>query len=214
MRVYTFFSALPGIDTERELALLSKWAESWERKGWEPVILSDLDAFKANPMTSGAIRSSAELARGPLPKGYSAACHLRWVAHRAHGGLHVDYDVMNRNFPPAAMKGILLLNREDRPIMLFGSACPCAVWASAAHCDAMLALTARQMLAPDRSTGELASVCHDQAVFAKTPHVFTMLAPPVCQNYGTPGWESSLLVHFANAVAANPRHELVARAMP
>lgn len=213
MRVFTFFNPLPTIDQTRELALLRKWAESWERQGWEPVILSLEDAVAQNETLTEDILHSEELARGPLPAGYAMSCHLRWVAHQAHGGLHVDYDVMNRNFPPVAMKGILALHGDSKPIMLFGSACPCAVHATPENCEVMHTLTIRQMLDPDRSTGELASVCHDQAVFAKTPQVFTMLDPAVCVNYSAPGWEDALLVHFANSVAPNPRHKLIERVL-
>jgi len=89
-------------DSQR--ALIEVWRRSWERQGWEPVVLNESDAAQ-HPLWEqfNAKVSGLPSEYGPF---YDRACWVRWMAMAAQtsgkygGGLMLDYDCIAYNFPP------------------------------------------------------------------------------------------------------------------
>jgi hypothetical protein len=101
VKVYTYYSE---IKFSAQSDLISVWKQSWEKRGFEPVVLSVADA-KRHPYYKcfqEVVRSQSEQ-MGFALSAYGEACWMRWLAYASLGesGLFIvcDYDVMNRNFP-------------------------------------------------------------------------------------------------------------------
>lgn len=204
MKVFCFHRQLPTHNPE--FALVEHWRKTWERHGWEPVVLGEKD-LNGDSETVRMIVGSKELNRGPCPPGYNVATHLRWVALAAvGGGLMVDYDVMNVGFHPHHLPP----PHGDRPLFLAGSNCPCVVNASTGGADSMIDAIEEHAANPDGEfAGELSFVVHDQAVFERFPERWDYLSPAAVKDYGDPGWQDFPLVHFANRCTLSPRIQTV-----
>ncbi len=50
MKVYTYFNSVPGLVDD---ALLDLWRSTWAKNGWEPVVLTEEDAYRADPQVPG-----------------------------------------------------------------------------------------------------------------------------------------------------------------
>jgi uncharacterized C2H2 Zn-finger protein len=119
VKVYTYYSEIHFSD---QAELISVWKKSWERWGFEPVVLSAADAER-HPYYNcfkEIVRDQSRRAGFALGA-YGEACWMRWLAYAALGEsesfIVCDYDVMNRNFPvPEKLPGGLVF---------WDGACPC-----------------------------------------------------------------------------------------
>ena len=89
--VYTFFE---GFGSEAKL-LVSLWKTSWQKYGWNPIVLSLKDIQPTNEYT--AFKQTVQqypTVNNPM---FEWFCYARWFAmYQNHiSGLHVDIDVLN-----------------------------------------------------------------------------------------------------------------------
>ena len=93
--VYCYYDpVLPG--QVEEIAI---WKLSWERYGWNPVVLnhSAIEGYPGLP----ELERRLSLLPTVNPKAYEMACYLRWLALAlVGGGLLTDYDCVNVGFTP------------------------------------------------------------------------------------------------------------------
>jgi hypothetical protein len=93
MTVHTYHEPVPGMDRTE---ILSLWAESWRRQGWEPVVHTRAEA-SAHPQAG-----SYETVITGLPtvnsRAYEEACWRRWLVAAQVGGFWCDDDLVNVGF--------------------------------------------------------------------------------------------------------------------
>jgi hypothetical protein len=139
-KIYSYYESLQGFPQQEEFACANIWKASWEKHGWECVMLNASHAKNSNfyfKLTKKLVDLARLLDQGKADE-YSkiAARYRRWCAlHAAGGGWMSDYDVANINFPTDAadryevQSTILAVTGE--PSYLF--------YASQQHCSAAIA---------------------------------------------------------------------------
>jgi hypothetical protein len=139
-KIYAYYESLQAFPQEEQFACANAWKASWEKHGWEAVMLNGSHAKNSN-FYFKLTKKLVELARilgANTGDEYSkvAARYRRWCAlHAAGGGWMCDYDVVNLNLPASLAeekeKGATLLCIEGEPAYLF--------FATQQHCAAALA---------------------------------------------------------------------------
>lgn len=123
MKVYTYYE---DINFQHQTKLLALWKRSWEKHGFEAIVLGRMDAEK-HPYFSEFEAKLHELhqliSNKPLGR-YGLSCWLRWLAYSAQveEKFYVcDYDVINHNFYPTQPENDLCLLDGDCPCIASGS---------------------------------------------------------------------------------------------
>lgn len=89
--VFTYFDAVPEINANEQKAQIELWKESWKSRGWNPIVLTWLEARKHALYEK--FENAVKLLPTVNPKKYELSCYLRWLAlDQAGGGLMSDYD--------------------------------------------------------------------------------------------------------------------------
>jgi hypothetical protein len=121
MRCYCYYENVNLYSEESQRKLIDVWKRSWEKQGWEPIVLNPGDAMQ-HPLWTEFDEKISKLPSeyGPL---YDRSCFRRWASMAAQtsgkygGGLMLDYDCIAYNFPirePDPNKMILFC--EAKPI--------------------------------------------------------------------------------------------------
>jgi hypothetical protein len=102
MNVYTYYQHIPELwSEESQKGLIDVWRRSWEKCGWNPIVLTE-EVAKKHPRYDEFKRKFWAFPT-PFGSNYEGTCFMRWVAMVvAGGGLMTDYDVINYGFPPCA----------------------------------------------------------------------------------------------------------------
>jgi hypothetical protein len=118
MKVYTYYE---DINFKHQDRLLNLWKNSWERHGYEAIILTRTDA-ENHPFCKEFIQRletlHQDITNKPLRK-YGLSCWLRWLAYatQPEETFYVsDYDVINHNFNTT---------KPDDVLHLLDGNCPC-----------------------------------------------------------------------------------------
>lgn len=93
MNVHTYHEPVPGMDRTE---ILSLWAESWRRHGWEPVVHTRAEA-SAHPQ-AGSYETRITGLPTVNPRAYEEACWRRWLVAAQVGGFWCDDDLVNVGF--------------------------------------------------------------------------------------------------------------------
>lgn len=192
MKCYAYFQ---GTKTalDEQLALLNRWGELWESSGWEPMIITELDAAKHPRFAEW--KAAFEKIPTINPKEYEMACWLRWIAMAALPGndpsLMTDYDVIPNGFArdeTARAYGLL-------PLLLCDCV-PCAVFG----------LPSQFSNAIEIFLGT-APVIENGKPHLSDMHAVRDVAFPredLCREYFTSGWKTAPLIHFPHS-RCNPQ---------
>lgn len=192
-RIHTYFEVVPEMNDENELKLIELWEKSWAKFGFETLVLNESHA-RQHPYWDEYSKAVENL---PTinPKGYERAC---WVRHLAMaqvgGGMISDYDCIPRSpkFPSIDLSHITL----------WEFICPSLISASSERFEWLCRQFASYK--PDDDDKSIHGVhTSDQNVIRR------ILGPMNDDNcpikvkaevklYGSPGWETSALVHFSN----------------
>ena len=131
MNVYTYYDNInfPGQDRLVEL-----WKISWQRRGFNPIVLNKTHA-KKSPYYNDYVNSLKEIHKkvmGKEMKPYGLTCWLRWLAYSTFSEeimMTCDYDVING--------GVDIIEYEYKygrdKINLLSNACPCLVIGSSSQ---------------------------------------------------------------------------------
>jgi len=135
MRVYTYYEHIPGFELQE--VLLDRWSASWEKNGFEPIVLTIKDAKKHPQYQSllkqiQQIRNSINIREYPeRGEKYSVACYVRWLAFASIKSPErfylSDYDIINFNFKPG--------DEQSDKFHLMDHFCPGIVSATATQCE-------------------------------------------------------------------------------
>lgn len=204
MKVFTYYSPVPEL---KDPALINKWLKSWSRLGWDPVILSENDAKRADSAMYQRLNRSP-LMEGPHAREYCRACVLRWIPMTAvkEPCLHVDWDVFCNGLRPEDLHV-----NGDYPILLSGTTCPCAVLATPKGWKLFAALLELAPYLPHFSREDLyANACDQYAVEISHRDYLVIDSSQPCAHYNeTPGWETAPMIHFPNRLTPYPRSRTI-----
>jgi len=211
--VYTYYDHVPGMPSQEWM--LSKWANAWEKAGFNPIVLSRKDALSHSHFEELEKRfASYPTVNPPI---YELSCFRRWIAMvQVGGGLMVDYDVLpygkfsiSNGFVTYGEQGIELVSecKSELPLILHDhNPCPCAVYGTAVQWNNAVTWFANN---PERCTKTEQGRPHasDQVgVQSGAPWA----AKAVCFQYGSEGWNTAALVHYCHAACAGrPREQVI-----
>lgn len=125
MKIYTYYEE---INFRQQKPLLELWKISWERNGYEPIVLSRRDA-ESHPLfpefLTTLLNAHLKITGVPLNK-YGVACWIRWLAYAAQNeeGFYMsDYDVFNPgvSLPSDTPNGDLVFLDWCVPCFVYGS---------------------------------------------------------------------------------------------
>lgn len=125
MKLYTYYSNVPGISPFDSTKLINLWMEHWKAVGFEPFVLTEFHARK-HPYFQVFNEAVFKLPT-VNPALYEAACYHRWLSMaQIGGGILMDYDV----FPIDVTKIHNSLQKyRDEPLTVFQNrnCCPSMV---------------------------------------------------------------------------------------
>ena len=163
MKIFTYYE---DIDFSKQNDLLDWWKRSWNKSGFEAVVLTKDDALKNpkfEPFKHRIQELHQEIIGGPI-RSYGLACYARWFALAMQDCEYFyasDYDVMNNN----------LLNSTipcPDKFHLINNCCPCFTFGTPKLfdklCDLFVPLTEKNL---DKLKGRVKPWYHDQEFFAK-----------------------------------------------
>lgn len=192
MKVYTYFSQ---VDSMNDPDLLVLWEESWTKYGWETVVLTKQDAINADfEMYQRYLKSPLLNSLSSLPKDYTLACILRWVAMTAINeyALHVDWDVICTGFVPD------MVPKLNIPVY-YAINCPCAVSANGKGWKLIAAALEMSPFTPNFKAEDLAKDACDQYALTIQPREWAYSDPNnSCKNHDDENLESAGMIHFPN----------------
>ena len=118
MKAYTYYEDVKFKDQDE---LIDLWKRSWERQGFEIIIL-DRSHAESHPYYEKFVKSLREIHLDIMNKPldpYGLSCYLRWLAYatQPEEAFYVsDYDVININFKPI---------KPDDKLHFLDCDCPC-----------------------------------------------------------------------------------------
>jgi len=205
--VYVYFEDLPGVFSE-ERKLLELCQQSWEAQGWTFNILKRGDA-RWHPRYS-EVETNANLVLNsptPLTASWQRCSYYRWLALQVMtetGGLLIDYDMINYNFPVQDLKPGRYHGRSQFSSDVPAGLCPptpCVIDKEPLENIIELFAQYRGEPAWDYRCPQLRKECTDQLLlhFHGT-HVgpLTWSDQPWCHMYGSPGWKEASVVHYTH----------------
>lgn len=118
IKIYTYYDEI-GKSNEKELIEL--WKLSWERQGFEAMVLGrkHVESHPYYHEFSDNLHQLHQQIMGKPLKPYGLSCYLRWLAYatREDDYFYVsDYDIINNSFLP---------KKPDSKLHLMDCACPC-----------------------------------------------------------------------------------------
>lgn len=203
--VYTYYDPIePGKSRhtpESQRDLIEVWRESWEKRGWSPVVLSRRTADE-HPQAEYFRKQFLKL---PTQYGYDhqMTSFMRWVAMVVvGGGLMVDYDVINYSFlPQPFMDDRLVIYADTPPDTIFMGAVSGrpGFFEQAADTFAMWQVTDDDFI--EDSSEYRGYHCSDLSILKQ---IFLsrgwMFRSPGCALYGYKGWQQSPMVHYHTGI--------------
>ena len=134
-KVFCYYTDLQTKFASESQELIPLWSKSWFDHGWEPIVLSKLDAIKHPAYDNKLWNNNSNLIRNSNPASptYIQACYERWFAYNMacsnDYNIHwADYDVINYNynvdeavgvyckFDPSYCCGVLTKSKSDEII--------------------------------------------------------------------------------------------------
>lgn len=194
--VFTYYEPVAGLPSAD--GLITLWRESWQKQGWEPIVLDESNAAQ-HPSYETFLKAVSRLPTINKPR-YELACYLRHLAMaQGEGGLLVDYDVINRFFAPDMADGIL----NGRPLVILEpTRVPCAVLGTQQGFEDLCDLIYDYELKPTDKAGNDAHIS-DMEIFRQTKlpcmaHCVEHLCSgePKRDHLGD-SWKRAPLIHFS-----------------
>lgn len=121
---YTYYEAIGSINQSEQQQQIELCRQSWQRHGWELVVLS-LQQAQQHPWFELYSLGMQSLPTVNTPE-YEYHCFLRWLAMvTVGGGLMIDYDVMNMGITDLAYF------QRHQPLTIYQRHVPCVVYGTA-----------------------------------------------------------------------------------
>jgi hypothetical protein len=119
MKIYTYYEE---INFKHQYEILEHWKNNWKNKGFEPVILTEMDAKRSSyydTFLNEIQQLHLEITSKEI-KPYGISCYLRWLAYSTQEDPSFfvsDYDVFNINFKN--------IDEPDDKLNFLAGNCPC-----------------------------------------------------------------------------------------
>jgi hypothetical protein len=119
-KIYSYYESIPTRRQEEEFGRSHVWKASWERNGWEPIMLNNSHA-KGSPLfqklVAKILRVAPELSAADQNNFQKIIIRfVKWCAlHAAGGGWMSEYDVVNSGFTKSDAE-----NFEKKSLVLMG----------------------------------------------------------------------------------------------
>lgn len=104
-RIYAYYTSIPATNQAEEFACANWWKFSWQKAGWDPVMLNRSHAQSCSLYNK--LQQKLMNVATTIPQELSHRLHwinarfIRWAAlHAAGGGWMSAYDVVNIGFTP------------------------------------------------------------------------------------------------------------------
>jgi hypothetical protein len=141
-KIFTYYQEIKHPDFSNQNKLLELWEKSWERKGFEPIVLREKDISKDEYYFSfiDNIKKLHEFIVGKEINEYGLSCFLRWLAYYQTNESNFfytsDYDIINIDYEH---------NKYLDKLHLMDGSCPCFVSGNSKMikdlCDAIIEIT-------------------------------------------------------------------------
>lgn len=197
MNIYTYFVPVPGIDYDGEMKILQSWRESWQKGGWNPIVLNRPTVMRSSRFPWYDL----QIHKNPFMNSdaYEAACFHRWLAMtEIGGGVHSDYDCMNNGLSPDDLEKYI----KDGVMTLYEPAhVPSLVSGSYNEYHRMVDLFANFKLADYKPEMHKetrgGTAVSDMLILANNP---TVVRPVkiVWEFHREPGWQQAKAIHFSH----------------
>lgn len=200
MNCYCYFEKI----NPAALPVIELWRESWAKHGWDPIVLGEKN-FK-----EWYFWDEYDLAVTKLPTvnnhRYERACFRRWGAMALHGGVMLDYDVMNYGFRPEQVPS------TNRCLLLDGDS-PCVVWASAEDYERACNIFMAYQPTPDDLEG-VRPHTSDMHISTKLCGMGLFERMRICREYKNEGWETAPLVHYSSFKCGGDKVKIIQEQRP
>lgn len=179
---------------------------SFAAHGWT-VVRVGLAEAKRHPLYGWFDRLDGFYALSCNPTDYSRICYMRWLAYAESGLPFADLDVINFGFTPGAARPFV---EGESPAL--NSAANAMGLLSPRHYVEILD-TFRRIVEHVDEYRPLVDDVNDMTLLrAARPDFNTPFPYPderFVKDYTLPGWETSLLVHFAHGLTPQPRSRTI-----
>jgi hypothetical protein len=224
--VVTYFTPIPELwDPDSQWKLIDVWRRSWQKAGWNTVVLQEADVcshprfdffyehFNAKPSEYGHL--------------YTNACWLRWLGAHHYGALRgipillSDYDVTNHGLAPLPpWENEMTIFCDEPPMSIFMG----AVLGAPQHYLDMCELFAAAK-PDDHDWNRHAQLFHqdDLSLLSRLFDTKTLIKPdwlrkrPGCSLFDYSGYRTSKLVHWGYAMKQAgfwPKHAWIEKLRP
>jgi hypothetical protein len=203
MKIYTYYE---DINVPRQTEILELWKYSWEKYGFDAIVLSEIDAQK-NVLYNKFIEKMREIHLNIINQpisNYGMSCYKRWLAYATQNEekfYFSDYDIINNGFLPE--QPIDKLHLMDECCPCFGSGRPSQIQVL---CETMLDMSLENI---DKLINKKITPCyHDQEFFVYNKSklmetnwcYFSRERPKFCNFYEYNQDNSqSLVIHLAHS---------------
>lgn len=171
--------------------IIEAWIKSWTKHGWNPVLLNRAACGQCQDYLARVKRHYSK-----SHEWYETACYARWVAMGFHGGLMVDYDVLNRGYTPEDHGNL----SQSYPVFIGSNDhVPCFVAGRAAAFTEAARIFMNAPVRKGEQTSDMLLI-HREFV----PGV-DYTPGRIVVEHGAVGWEAAKLVHFSSSTTPKPK---------
>jgi len=192
IKIYTYFKALPDINSIDERKLICLWTNAWREQGLEPVVLNERVASRS-PLFQLCIEAYRKLP-SINPRDYDLACFLRWLAvgvMRDDFCFMSDYDCLpTKHWPGKVFES----NQEELTVHQWHV--PCLVGGPGLLFENMALEFAGYE--PKQTNGDQAPHVSDQCVLEGWHDRGIFKAAMNVLSHGEQNWKEAAAVHFPN----------------
>jgi len=193
-QVVCYFDDMENVGSS--VGLSDMWHESWRKYGWEPRVSNHtwLPDHPAHEEVEEHVKHLPTV----NPRNYEESCYLRWLpAQTSQARLFVDMDTICNGLQPKHLEAL----NQDKVVALLHDGCPAAVYMPSGFPIYEWILKYK---ADHAITERGVPHCSDQAMFnwlvVNKRELFVSI--DLCKEYGSNGWESAPLIHFASGAVA------------
>ena len=215
----TYYVDVPGLwSRESQHKLIDVWRRSWQKSGWDTVVLTEADVASHPRYAFFKEHFDAKPSEYGIP--YTTACFMRYLAASHYGSLRglgillLDYDVISYGFEPQEIRpNEMTIFCDEPPVSVFCG----AIMGKPHHFLDMAELFAAAK--PDQFDWNChAKMFHqdDLALISRMLDTKTLPKPdflvkrPGCALYDFQSYRTSKMVHFGYAMHQQgfaPKHE-------
>lgn len=201
--VFTYFDAVPEIDANEQKAQIELWKEAWKSRGWNPIVLTWIDARKHSLYEE--FENAVKVFPTVNPKKYELSCFLRWLAlEQAGGGLMSDYDCVPGRLMPRDLEDV----RSESGVMHVlqsneTTAVPACVYADRTALRKWIKYVMTYKPSSEDKENGSAHISDQSIVTVASAEKKTFVKKhKMVLEFGEPDYKTGYAIHFANSACS------------